>query len=249
MNNKTTKRIGKNGVLGLLGDLEAEGCMASVYISPRTLAERDHSHLLPESESERSAVALALEESAKSDTGLAIFVASGRIVAIRPPLPLASDIRAASAHTDELRRLLRSEPVIGVVLLRLGRYAVGVLRGERLLASKTDSRYMKNRHRAGGQSQRRFARSRERLIRELYDKTCETTRTVFTPYLSGMDYVMLGGERGVLNEFAKRCPLIQRELKPRILARRLTVTQPNQKALKGISREAWMSEVTFFERA
>lgn len=244
---KTTKRIGKNGVLGLLGDLEAEGCATSVYVSPRTLAERDYAHLLPESETERSAIVRALEESAKSDTGLAIFVAPDRIVAIRPPLPLASDIRAAGAHTDELRRLLNSESVIGVVLLRLGRYAVGVLKGEKLLATKTDSRYMKNRHRAGGQSQRRFARSRERLIRELYDKTCEVTRTVFTPYLNDMEYLFLGGERGVLNGFVKRCPLIQRELKPRILARRLSVAQPNQKALKGISREVWMSDVAFFE--
>ena len=78
--------------------------------------------------------------------------------------------------------MLDTEYVLGIVLLRLGRYAIGVLRGNRLIASKTDSRYMKNRHRAGGQSQRRFERSRERLIRELYDKTCEMARTVFAPY-------------------------------------------------------------------
>ena len=148
-----------------------------------------------------------------------------------------------------MRGLLSSEPVIGVVLLRLGRYAVGVLRGETLVATKTDSRYMKNRHRAGGQSQRRFERSRERLIRELYDKTCEVTRTVFSPYLSDIDYLLLGGERGTLNGFVKRCPMMRRELEPKILARRLPVAQPNQKALKGITREVWKSSVTFFERS
>ena len=100
-----------------------------------------------------------------------------RIVAVQPPVPLTTDARASRACCPEpLRELLRSSPVIGVVLLRLGRYAIGVLRGDKLIATKTDSRYMKNRHRAGGQSQRRFARSRERLIRELYDKTCEVTR-------------------------------------------------------------------------
>ena len=67
--NKTIKRIGKRGVLGLLGDLEAEGCAASVYVSARTLAERDYGHLLPESEAERRAVATALEELGKGDTG------------------------------------------------------------------------------------------------------------------------------------------------------------------------------------
>ncbi len=246
--NKTTKRIGKNGVLRLLGELEAEGCAASVYVSARTLAERDYGHLLPESGEERSAIADAIEETVSGDTGAAVFAAADRIVVVRPPIPLVSDARAVDAHPDELRRLLRSEPVIGVVLLRLGRYAVGVLRGETLSATKTDSRYMKNRHRAGGQSQRRFERSRERLIRELYDKTCEITRTVFTPYLKDMDYVFLGGERGTLNGFVKRCPMMQRELNPKLLSRRLAVDKPNQKALTGISREVWMSEVAFFER-
>ena len=245
--NKTARQISKKGVLGLLNDLEAEGCLASVYVSARTLAERDFSHLLPESEDERSRVAAALEESIRSDTGAAVFGTANRIVAIRPPIPLDTDIRAVGAHTDQLRDLLKSEPVIGVVLLRLGRYAVGVLRGEKLIATKTDSRYMKNRHRAGGQSQRRFQRSRERLIRELYDKTCEITRTVFSPHLHDMDYLLLGGERGTLNGFLKRCPLMQRELKSRTLTRRLAVDQPNQKALKGISREVWKSSVTFFE--
>ena len=245
--NKTVKRIGKNGVLGLLGDLEAEGCIVSVYVSAQTLASRDFSHLLPEPEEERSYVAAALEESIGSDTGAAVFVAGDRVVAVRPPIPLDADMRAAGAHAEGLRRLLGSEPVIGVILLRLGRYAVGVLRGERLVASKTDSRYMKNRHRAGGQSQRRFARSRERLIRELYDKTCEVTRTAFAPYMKDIEYVMLGGERGVLNGFVKRCPMMGRELKGKTLGRRLAVERPNQKALRGISREVWMSDVTFFE--
>ena len=245
--NKTTKQISKNGVLGLIDDIEAEGCAASVYLSARTLTERDYTHLLPDSEPERFEMTTALEESGSGDTGAAVFVTAERIVVVRPPIPLRNDNRAASGHTDELRRLLRSEPVVGVVLLRLGRYAVGVLRGESLVATKTDSRYMKNRHRAGGQSQRRFQRSRERLIRELYDKTCEITRTVFSPHLQDMDYLFLGGERGTLNGFVKRCPMMRRELEPKLLTRRLAVDQPNQKALKGISREVWKSSVTFFE--
>ena len=246
--NKTTKQIGKNGVLGLLDDLEAEGCIVSMYASAQTLASRDLSHLLPESEEERSFAAATLEESIGGDTGAAVFLSGDRAVAIRPPIPLGADVRAAGAHTDQLCSLLNSEPVIGVVLLRLGRYAVGVLKGEKLIATKTDSRYMKNRHRAGGRSQRRFERSRERLIRELYDKTCEVTRSVFAPHLDEMERLLLGGERGTLNGFVKRCPLMQRELNSRILARRLGVDQPNQKALEGISREVWKSSVTFFER-
>ena len=152
---------------------------------------------------ERQDAAQIIEAIGESDTGVAIFVSAERIVAVQPPVPLTVDVRADGSLAMPLRELFGSSPTIGVVLLRLGRYAVAVLRGDKLLATKTDSRYMKNRHRAGGQSQRRFARSRERLIRELYDKTCEVTRSVFEPYSGEMKYVMLGGESGTLDGFVK----------------------------------------------
>ena len=168
-----------------------------------------------------------------------------RTVAIQPPFPLTVDARAAGMASRPVLDVFDSEPVVGLVLLRLGRYAVAVLRGDKLLATKTDTRYVKNRHRAGGSSQRRFERSRERLIRELYDTTCRMTRTVFEPFLGEMDYVMLGGERVTLNGFVKRCRLMQ-DLEPKRLSRLLPVDRPNQKALESISYEMWKSRVTFF---
>ena len=243
----TSKHIGKNGVLGLLDNLDAEGCTNSALISARTLSDRESAYRLLGPDLERSIATQVIEVVGKSDTGAAVFVSTERIVAIQPPVPLTMDVRASGAMIEPLRELLGSSPVIGVVLLRLGRYAVAVLRGDKLLATKTDSRYMKNRHRAGGQSQRRFARSRERLIRELYDKTCEVTRAVFEPYLGEIQHVMLGGERGTLDGFVKRCRLM-RDLESKTLARQLSVHRPNQKALEGISYEVWKSRVTFFER-
>ena len=244
--NKVTRQIGKNGVLRLLDEIESEGCAFIAYASPGSLVERDYAHLLPDGGAEREAVSVALAEAGASDTGAAVFLGAERTIVIQPPLPLLADIRASGAGVEPMRQLLASEPVIGVILLRLGRYAVGVLRGERLLATKTDSRYMKNRHRAGGQSQRRFQRSRERLIRELYDKTREIALATFEPYLDDMDYLFLGGERHTLNGFAKRCPLVRQE-RPRTLDRLLAVDAPNQRALEGIPFEVWKSRVTFLE--
>ena len=245
--NAVSKQIGKNGVLGLLDDLDAEGCIASALISAGTLAERESAHRLLGPDLESSMAMQVIEVAGNSDTGVAIFVSTERIVAVQPPVPLTVDASASGAMIEPLRELLRSSPLIGVVLLRLGRYAVTVLRGDKLLATKTDSRYMKNRHRAGGQSQRRFARSRERLIRELYDKTCEVTRAVFEPYLGEMEHVMIGGERGTLDGFVKRCRLM-RDLESKTLSRQLSVHRPDQKALDGIAYEVWKSRVTFFER-
>ena len=240
------RRLSKRGALALLDDLESQDRHAAIFISADTLAAGDWLHLTPESEPERSLAAEAARAAGDGDAGLAIFAASDGAVSIRPPLPIAADSASASADVRPLRALLESEPVIGVVMLRLGRYAVCVLRGERVVASKTDSRYMKNRHRAGGQSQRRFERSRERLIRELYDKTCEVARGAFAPYAGEMDYVALGGERGVLDGFLKRCRLT-RDLKAKTLRRRIDVRQPNQRAIEQAAREVWKSDVTFWE--
>ena len=105
---------------------------------------------------------------ALSDTGAVIFTSDHDVVAIAPPFPVTQSIVFENYNQSELQRVIETKLTIGIVLLRLGRYAVGVLDGNKLIASKTDSRYVKNRHRAGGSSQRRFMRSRERLIRELY---------------------------------------------------------------------------------
>ncbi len=245
--NAESKQIGKNGALRLLADLDSEGCTGSVLISAGTLAAPEAARRMLKHDLENSTAEQVIEVVGDSDTGAAIFNCPERIVAIQPPAPLTVDACESGLLADPLRDLLESNPVIGVVMLRLGRYAVGVLRGDKMLTTKTDSRYVKNQHRAGGQSQRRFARSRERLIRELYDKTCDVTRTVFEPYLGEMKYVMLGGERGTLDGFLKRCRLMQ-DLESKILARRLSVHRPDRKALDGISYEVWKSRVTFFER-
>lgn len=240
-----TRQLSKRAVRGLLDELDGEGCSATVYVSAETLGARDYNHLLPESEPERSRAAEALAEAGPSDTGVAVFVAPERTVAVQPPFPLAVDVRAAGPAPEPVLDVLDSRPVVGIVLLRLGRYAIAVVRGNRLLSTKTDTRYVKNRHRKGGSSQRRFERSRERLVRELYDTTCRMTRTVFDPHLRDIDYVMLGGERGTLNGFVKRCRLMQ-DLEPKTLSRILPVDRPNQKALESISYEMWKSRVTFF---
>ena len=186
----------------------------------------------------------ALDALSPGETGAAVFVGAGRAAAIAPPFPLAVSGARDGVDAGPLRELLASEPMVGVVLLRLGRYAVGVLRGETLVASKTDTRYVKNRHRKGGSSQRRFERSRERLVRELFDKTCDISRQLFAPHANNMDYILLGGERHTLRAFVKRCAHLRRA-EGKLLSRALSVQRPNNAALAAISREVWQSRVVF----
>ena len=225
----------KTSLLQTLADMGASGwCTRSVYLRPDSVTDPENPR--------NASVAAVLNQLGGSETGFALFLGDEHTVAVRPPFPISQDIDADGPNVAPLGELLNARLIIGVVLLRLGRYAVGVLEGDRLVATKTDSRHVKSRHRAGGSSQRRFERSRERLIRELFDKTCEVTREVFTRHPSDIDYVLIGGERHTLGGFVKRCRLMQ-ELEHLTLSRRLTVDRPGQAALDGIAAEVWKSEV------
>ena len=238
---------GKERLLRLLDEIAAEGwCERTFYLTPASLEVRtDENRVVRPTRPDDSVLAIVLQAVGESDTGLALFIGQGRALAVCPPFPFEDDMSRSGFVASPLLRLLETEYVIGVVLLRLGRYAVGVLRGDNLVASKTAGRYMKNRHRAGGQSQRRFERSRERLIRELYDKTCETARAVFTPYAKSINYILLGGEDSTLSGFTDRCRLIQ-DMSGKTLARRLAIERPDHKTLKNIAFEAWKSRVYSF---
>ena len=244
---RDSRWIGKRGVLALLDDLEAssEGTHA-IYLTAATLRSPDSGRYLPEDEPYRSRATAIVSDLAESETGVALYLQAERAVAVLPPFPLESDEALDGATVAPLRRLLSTDLTVGVVMLRLGRYAVGVLRGDALIASKTDSRYVKHRHRAGGQSQRRFERSRERLVRELYDKACQVVRDVFSAHQRRIDYVLLGGERHTLAGFQKRCPYLV-DMAPRTLSRLLQVDRPNQKALESIAYEVCKSQVIAFE--
>mgnify|MGYP001372245217 CR=1 FL=1 len=183
----------------------------------------------------------------KSETGLVIFAGKERSVVVVPPFPLTSDLHVRRFEADNLIDHLEQELLIGVVLLRLGYFVVGILDNENVMASKTGSRYVKNKHRAGGSSQRRFERSRERLIRELFDNACKVAQQVFGPYKSELDYLMLGGETYTLHRFINRCSYIQ-GFDHKLTKRILPVRRPGHEAMANISREVWRSQVVTVHR-
>ena len=189
-----------------------------------------------------AAAKAALEALPDLGTGAVVFYGSRAAIAIAPPFPIDEDLRCDGVEVGPMLDLLSRDVTVGVVLLRLGRYAVGVLENGRLAASKSDTRYVKNRHRKGGSSQRRFERSRERLVRELYDKVCAVTEDVFRPYGDRIEYLLLGGERQTLLAFTKRCGYIERS-GIEVLPRRLDVDRPGKAALDNVQRQVWMSRV------
>jgi len=91
-----------------------------------------------------------------------------------------------------------ADRTVGVLLVRLGGYAVGVFSGSppRLLSSKTGSRPVHGRSAAGGWSQQRFARRRENQAATALRAAADAAAEVLGSYgPERLDAVVLGGDR------------------------------------------------------
>ena len=170
----------------------------------------------------------------ESETGLVGLRTGGQALVILPPFPLNHAGLSDIWNLLPLQYLLRSPYNVGVVLLRLGRFAVAVYEGDHLVSSKTDTRYVKGRHSAGGTSQKRYSRIREGQIKLIYEKTCQAVKDQFTPYLGDMQFVLLGGDKFTLNGLIKKCPMLD-DLKNITLSRRLNVRNPKRDTLESVA--------------
>lgn len=183
------------------------------------------------------------EIAAPSDTGSVLFAEPARVMLVVPPFPVERAFDFDALAPKPLRELLERRRAVAVLLLRLGGYSAGFFRGEALVDSKTGRRFVKNRHRKGGQSQRRFERIREKQIDEHFESACEAAQRVLTPYEAEIEQVLFGGDRHTLQAFRKECAYFAR-FGDRVLARVLPVPgDPRRAQLEAIPREVWSSDV------
>jgi hypothetical protein len=101
--------------------------------------------------------------------GSARFELDEAVLTVTPPFGLPHEGDYDVLRVEPLLEALGAEPRVAVVLVRMGGYAVGVFEGERLVASKVGSRFVKGRHKKGGSSSNRFRRRRGEQERELVD--------------------------------------------------------------------------------
>ena len=235
------RRLSRSALFGHLSAKEGESWTErTVYITSESLRGKSSTPVLS-----GPVIEAIIKHVGISATGLVLFRREEEVEVIEPPVPVPMDAILEDQDLLLLEDIFDDPPTVGVILLRLGRYAVGVLEGETLLATKTEGRYVKNRHKAGGSSQRRFERSRERLVRELYDKTCEVVRDILEPKQSSIKHVFLGGEKHILNGFRKRCGFLEM-MDERVMTRILKVGEPNQTALESIHKEVFSSRLRTF---
>jgi hypothetical protein len=185
-----------------------------------------------------------VEEIARaSDTGSVLMVRSVDVTLIVPPFPIEQEVAYSEIWMQPLAELLDRRRTIAVFLLRMGGFTTGVFRDGFLVDSKTDRRFVKNRHRKGGQSQRRFDRIREKQVHLLFEMACADVREKLEPYEDELEHVFLGGDRLTLLAFRKECRYFDR-FGPRLRQRTLLVPgDPRKATLDQMPLEVWSSEV------
>jgi len=138
----------------------------------------------------------------------------GAVAECHPPFPPMADNSkkqaaapaAGTAAAEAVAAHAQRPRTVGVLLVRLGGYSVGVFTGfpPALAGAKTGARLVHGRSAAGGWSQHRFARRREKQASEALAAAARAAADVFGRWGPGqLDAVVLGGDKRAMAELRR----------------------------------------------
>ena len=177
-----------------------------------------------------------------SKTGGIVFWGSHHRYLVIPPFPMAKGSFSKTCEIEPLHSLMHQEFLLGLVMVRLGEYGIGVFQGEKLLSSKVGTGLVHARHRQGGSSANRFRRHREKQMETFFTRVCQHAREQLEPYARQLNYVLYGGTRETILDFRKQCHFLH-EFDTKTLERLLNIREPKQSGLVEGIQEAWSSRV------
>lgn len=179
-----------------------------------------------------------------SDDAVALRATDGAVALLAapfPPVAIPDDVtpfEALAAHAAMPRR-------IGILLVRLGGYAVGVFDGDRLVTSKVGARPVHGRSAAGGWSQQRFARRREGQARVALSAAADAAASILLPARENLDAVVTGGDRRALRDVLDDSRLTR--LSEIVVGRVLDVPDPKSAVLRASHSAAIAIRATISE--
>jgi len=168
--------------------------------------------------------------------------AGGKTLVVRPPFGLDHEGVYDEVRVAPLLEEIARDHVVAALLVRLGGYAAGVLEGERLVASKVGSRFVKGRHKKGGSSASRFRRRREEQARALVEEAAGVAAAVLGPWSDRAGFAALGGDRAAVDStLAARAELAW--LAERAVPRFFTVPEPRLRVLERLPYDLYAVEI------
>ena len=213
----------------------------TLYLPPR-LPHAELENLFKEVTAPPTVSNKLFEIATSSPNGTIIFRSNQQTCLVVPPFPVDEKSLAASLDKTPLLSLLNREYHIGLVLVRLGSYAIGVCRGDKLVSSKVGTGLVHGRHRQGGSSAHRFERHRDKQIESFLIRVCGHAREQLEPYAKSLDYIVYGGALTTILMAQKYCPWLGKLEKP-VLPPLLDIPEPRRAVLETAVSRVWSSTV------
>ena len=138
----------------------------------------------------------AVRLAATSPTGSVLFWGIKQKCIILPPFPLKEKYITNGYETEPLLSLISKDYTIGIVLVRLGHFSVGVCQGEKLILHDSGTGLIHGRHRQGGSSAARFQRRRKDQTHHFLERVSEHLQETLEPYARTLDYYDLRWSQG-----------------------------------------------------
>ena len=183
-----------------------------------------------------------VDKMAQSTTGAAVFYTGGRSLVIWPPLPWQESGLTRGYDGERLKKELQKDPLVGLILVRLGHYAIGLFRGEDLIEGKAGTGLVHARHHKGGSSANRFARHREKQMEYFFTRIEQHSRELLEGRLKEIDYIIYGGARDTLLRLWRQCGFY-RKLQDKTVDRLLSLREPRRSNLSEAAAEAFSCRV------
>lgn len=177
-----------------------------------------------------------------SATGAVFFWTPNMKCVLIPPFPIKANVVSMGIETLPMKELLVNDLVLGLVIIRLGEYAIGVFKGERRLTSKVGTGLVHARHRQGGSSAHRFERHREKQMEAFFLRICAHVREQFESEGESIDHLCFGGERFTIQAFRARCKFLS-QYDDRVLDKLLDIRRPRQEALDLAIIDVWSTRM------
>ncbi|MGD0422537.1 MAG: peptide chain release factor aRF-1 [Candidatus Bathyarchaeia archaeon] len=135
-----------------------------------------------------------------------------------PPEPINVYFYRCDArfHTEPLQEMVRERNAYGVIVIDTSNAVVATVRGQRMEILQKFSSGVAGKHRAGGQSARRFERIREQSLNEYYHRVANHVTELLNE-VSGLKGIIIGGPGPTKYEFAEG-DYLNYMLKQKILA-------------------------------
>jgi hypothetical protein len=182
-------------------------------------------------------------EIATVDGAVRLTCADTTALTLRAPFGWTPEPALLSGFTAAARIPHRA----AVLLVRRGRWAVGVFDGDDLVVSKVDARQVQGRTAAGGTSQQRYARRRGNQTDAVVAHTIDTAVRVLLPHAGTVEALFTGGDRGLVDDV-----LTDPRLEPLARLRReptLDVGEPTKAVLLETPNQFRAVEVVIVEPA